>query len=75
MNIGKYEIVDIALENLQKNTGISGRWEEYGQKELDDADTKAVPPLLAYADFMNTNDRRCMETAQKIYNEFLQDKL
>jgi len=35
LNIGKYEIVDIALENLQKNTGISGRWEEYGQKELD----------------------------------------
>ncbi|MBX2951947.1 MAG: hypothetical protein KF870_05550 [Leadbetterella sp.] len=39
------------------------------------SDTKAVPPLLAYADFMNPNDRRCMETAQKIYNEFLQDKL
>lgn len=35
----------------------------------------AVPPLLAYTDLMNTGDRRCIETAQKIYDEFLQNKL
>jgi len=34
-----------------------------------------VPPLLAYTDLMNTNDRRCTETAQKIYDEYLQNKL
>ncbi len=34
-----------------------------------------VPPLLVYADLMNTGDRRCTETAQKIYDEFLQNKL
>jgi hypothetical protein len=34
-----------------------------------------VPPLLVYADLINTNDRRCNETAQKIYDEFLQNKL
>lgn len=33
-----------------------------------------VPPLLAYTDLMNTNDRRCIETAQKLYEQFLQDK-
>ena len=33
-----------------------------------------VPPLLAYADLMITGDRRCLETAQKIYDEFLQDQ-
>ena len=32
-----------------------------------------VPPLLIYADLINTNDRRCIETAQKIYDEFLQN--
>ncbi|GEP95863.1 type IV toxin-antitoxin system AbiEi family antitoxin [Chitinophaga cymbidii] len=32
-----------------------------------------APPLLIYADLMNTGDRRCIETAQKIYNEYLQD--
>ncbi len=42
---------------------------------LDDGDTKTAPPLLVYADLINTNDRRCRETAQKIYDEFLQNKL
>ncbi len=41
----------------------------------DDADTKTAPPLLVYVDLMNTNDRRCIETAQKIYDAFLQNKL
>jgi hypothetical protein len=41
----------------------------------DDADAKTAPPLLVYADLINTNDRRCRETAQKIYDEFLQNKL
>lgn len=35
---------------------------------------KAVHPLLAYADLINKGDRRCTETAQKIYDEYLQDK-
>jgi hypothetical protein len=34
-----------------------------------------VPPLLVYADLINANDRRCTETAQKMYDEFLQNKL
>ena len=42
---------------------------------LDDGPAPTVPPLLIYADLMNTNDRRCIETAQKIYDEFLQNKL
>ncbi len=40
----------------------------------DEANIDLVPPLLVYADLMNTGDRRCIETAEKIYNEFLQDK-
>ncbi|MBL7690813.1 MAG: hypothetical protein JNM41_04410 [Flavipsychrobacter sp.] len=32
-------------------------------------------PILVYADLMNTGNGRCMEAAQKIKNEFLQDKL
>ncbi len=42
---------------------------------FDDGDSRTVPPLLIYTDLMNTNDRRCIETAQKIYDEFLQNKL
>ena len=41
----------------------------------DEVNDNVVPPLLVYADLINTNDRRCMETAQKIYDEFLQNKL
>lgn len=33
-----------------------------------------VPPLLVYADLMNTGDPRCMETAQKIYEQYIEDK-
>jgi hypothetical protein len=41
---------------------------------VDDGNTNVVPPLLAYTDLINTNDRRCTETAQRIYDEFLQNK-
>lgn len=41
----------------------------------DEVNDNVVPPLLVYADLMNTNDRRCMETAQKVYDELLQNKL
>ncbi len=34
-----------------------------------------APPELVYADLINTGDRRCMETAKKILDEYLQNKL
>jgi hypothetical protein len=42
--------------------------------QYDDTKESVVPPLLAYADLMNTGDRRCIETAQKIYDDYLRDK-
>ena len=30
-----------------------------------------VPPILVYADLMNTGDARCVETAKKIYDDYL----
>jgi len=44
-------------------------WNPEIQERIDIA-----PYLLVYADLMNTGDRRCMETAKKIYDEWLQDK-
>jgi len=41
----------------------------------DNAEAITAPHLLVYADLMNMNDRRCRETAQKIYDEFLQNKI
>jgi hypothetical protein len=34
-----------------------------------------APPLVVYADLMQKNDRRCTETAKKIYDEFIQGKI
>ena len=34
-----------------------------------------VPPLLAYADLINTGDGRCIETAQKIYEQYIKDTI
>ncbi len=42
--------------------------------QFDAVNENIVPPLLIYVDLMNTNDRRCIETAQKIYDELLQNK-
>jgi hypothetical protein len=43
-------------------------WENEGVND------NVVHPLLAYTDLINKGDRRCTETAQKIYDEYLQDK-
>lgn len=43
--------------------------------QLDNNARTTVPPILIYADLINTNDRRCTETAQKIYDEYLQTEL
>jgi hypothetical protein len=37
--------------------------------------TKAAPPILVYADLINTNEKRCLETAQKIYEKYIQPNL
>jgi len=37
-------------------------------------DGNTVPPLLVYTDLLNSNEPRCIETAEKIYNEYLKDK-
>jgi len=34
-----------------------------------------VPPIIAYADLLETNDRRCIETAQKIYDQHLKNTI
>ena len=34
MNMNEDEIVDIALENLKKNAGITGNWNNHGEREI-----------------------------------------
>ena len=41
----------------------------------DNSTQKTAPPLVVYADLMAISDRRSIETAQKIYDEYLQTQL
>ncbi len=41
----------------------------------DQNERNTVPPFLVYADLININDSRTIETAQKIYDEHIQTKL
>ena len=34
-------------------------------------DNKSTPPLLTYADLLLTNNKRCIETAQIIYEKHI----
>lgn len=40
--------------------------------QTQEAIDRVVPPLLVYADLINTGERRCMESAQKVYERYLQ---
>jgi len=39
--------------------------------EWNEVNDNIVPPLLVYADLMNTGEPRCIETAKKVYDELL----
>ena len=41
----------------------------------DEGNDNIAPPLLVYTDLIITGDRRCLETAERLYHAFLQDKL
>jgi hypothetical protein len=58
---------------LPDNKGNVKIYTKFWKQELDYNET--VPPLLAYADLMITGDRRCVETAQKIYERYLENTI
>jgi hypothetical protein len=43
--------------------------------QTEGADERVVPPLLVYTDLINTGDRRCMDNAKTVYEQYLQDGL
>lgn len=36
--------------------------------------SRTAPPLLVYADLLSTGDQRCIETANIIYDKYLQNQ-
>ncbi len=64
------------VRNYRLVPDINGNIAVYNKFWHYDEDNKnnTAPPLLVYADLMNTGDARCMETAQRIYDGSLKDK-
>lgn len=63
------------MKNYRLVPDLEGNIKVFKQFWIDEQEnTTTVHPLLVYADLMNKGDRRCTETAQKIYDEYLQDQ-
>lgn len=63
------------MKNYRLVPDLEGNIKVFKQFWIDEQEnSNTVHPLLAYADLMNKGDRRCTETAQKIYDEYLQDQ-
>lgn len=54
------------LPDVQGNIKVFQKFWHIGE-----AIKNVVPQIIAYADLMATNDRRCIETAQKIYEQYI----
>ena len=64
------------IKNYKLITDETGNVKAYYKFWNDNDNHKQiVPPLLIYADLININDRRCLETAKKIYDAYIQNKL
>lgn len=48
--------------------------DEYINTNNFEVNERVAPPLIVYADLVNTGDRRCLETAEKVYEQYIQDK-
>ena len=42
--------------------------------KVNETERKTVPPILAYADLVNTGNKRCIETANILYKKYLNEK-
>jgi hypothetical protein len=63
------------IKNYRLVPDVEGNIKIFKQFWTDEQEnSKTVHPLLVYADLINKGDRRCTETAQKIYDEYLQNQ-
>ncbi|RYU92719.1 type IV toxin-antitoxin system AbiEi family antitoxin [Emticicia agri] len=61
------------MKNYKLVPDANGRVQVYQKFWKSYPDELTVPPVLVYADLVNQNDRRCTETAEKIYEQYLQN--
>jgi len=64
------------IRNYKLIPDINGNVEIYNMFWEQRIETgKTVPPLLAYTDLINMNDKRCRETAEQIYEQYIKPNL
>lgn len=62
------------MKNYRLVPDVRGNVKVFKKFWYDEDQENVAPPILVYTDLMNTEDRRCIETAQRVYDEFLQDQ-
>lgn len=62
------------VPDTKGNVKVYKKFWNDGLDKQKQVDKNLVPPLLAYADLISTGDKRCIETARKIYEQFLQNR-
>jgi hypothetical protein len=74
-----YQMIETAKANLYALTGLETTWQlnngqpNDGTVSFKDNLHTIVPLLLIYADLMDTRDQRCIEEAQQIYKEYVEN--
>ncbi|MCF6352223.1 MAG: type IV toxin-antitoxin system AbiEi family antitoxin [Cyclobacteriaceae bacterium] len=64
------------IKNYRMIPDANGKIEVYKKFWQDDNQHKlTVPPVLVYADLINNQDKRCRETAQMIYEQYIENRL
>jgi len=61
------------LKLIQEPNGFLKAYQKFWK--FNDDNVKTVPPILIYADLLNTGDPRNIETAQIIYGKYIKEKL
>jgi hypothetical protein len=69
------EVKNDLIKNYRLVPDEKGRVRIYNKFWVNgDGNKQIAPPLLVYADLINTGDQRCVETAKKVYEQYLQHK-
>jgi len=60
---------------IPDDEGNVGAYKKFWNIDIQDIPYNAVPPLLAYTDLIHTGTQRNLETATKLYEKYLKNKL
>jgi hypothetical protein len=60
---------------MPDETGNVNVYKKFWRQDLEIDNEYIAPPILVYADLINTDDKRCRETAERIYEQYIQPNI